>query len=73
MWEGSYWFALGSFTLGLAAAQVCCGLQTLHARQGRERRSETVLLAASLSVGAGRRTAFDLGGGGRVMRSSNTV
>lgn len=47
MWEGSYWFTLGSFTLGLESDQVCCGLETVHGRQGKERRSETVLLAVS--------------------------
>lgn len=47
MWEGLYWFTLGSFTLGLESDQVCCGLDTVHGRQGKERRSETVLLAES--------------------------
>lgn len=45
MWEGSYWFTLGNFTLGLESDQVCCGLSAVHGREGKERRSETVLLA----------------------------
>lgn len=46
MWENSYWFTLASFTLGLESDQVCHGLDAVHGRHGKERSSETVLLAA---------------------------
>lgn len=37
----------GSFTPGFECDQVCSELDTVHGRQGKERRSETVLLAES--------------------------
>lgn len=48
--------------------------ESVHSAVGSGQRPEArQFFFAELSVGAGRRTVFDLCGGGRVTQSSNTV